>query len=73
MSKTEKLIAKLKNKKISAAELRTLLIRLGWICRGQEGSHESWVGPAGERFTLATHSKEVKPYMLKEISKKLGL
>jgi predicted RNA binding protein YcfA (HicA-like mRNA interferase family) len=40
MSKTEKLLAKLKNGTISAQELRTLLGQLGWILARQKGFHE---------------------------------
>lgn len=71
MSKTEKLISKLTNGTISASELRTLMKHLGWALDGQKGSHEQWYGPNGERMTLATHSKDLKPYQVKEAQTKV--
>ena len=69
-SKTEKLLAKLKNGTISAQELRTLLGQLGWILARQKGSHEQWL-KNGKVVTLATHSKDLKPYQIKQVSKAL--
>lgn len=71
MSKTEKLLAKLNNGSISASELRTLLLKLGWRLDRQKGSHEQWLGPNGRFLTLATHSKELKPYQIKEAKEKI--
>ena len=70
MSKTEKLLAKLKNGTISATELRTLLGHLGWILARQKGSHEQWL-KNGKVMTLATHSKDLKPYQIKQALKAL--
>lgn len=70
MSKTEKLLAKLKNGTISAQELRTLLGQLGWTLARQKGSHEQWL-KNGNVITLATHSNELKPYQTKQVSKAL--
>jgi predicted RNA binding protein YcfA (HicA-like mRNA interferase family) len=69
MSKTQKLLEKLRNGTISASELRTLMKQLGWKLVRTKGSHEQWVGPQNEKFTLATHSKELKPYQIKEFRK----
>jgi len=68
MSKTEKLLTKLKNGSISASELRTLLGKLGWELRNQVGSHEQWVCD-DKRFTIATHGKDLPPYQVKMIRK----
>lgn len=71
MSKADKLLAKLLIGRIGGKELRTLLKQLGWTKDAQRGSHEQWRGPNGERMTLATHSKDLKPYQIKEAQAKL--
>ena len=70
MSKADKLLTKLRNGSISAKELRTLLGQLGWILARQKGSHEQWL-KNDKLITLATHSKEVKPYQMKQVLKAL--
>ncbi len=69
MSKTEKLLQKLTIGTISASEMRTLLGKLGWNLRNTVGSHEQWIGPANEKYTLATHDKELKQYQIKDLKK----
>lgn len=71
MGTTEKLIVKLNNGGISANELRTLLLRLNWVLDRTKGSHEQWLGPSKQRMTLATHTKELKPYQIKEARDKM--
>lgn len=75
MSKTEKLLQKLENGSIKADELRTLLGKMGYELKKTEGSHEQWVNPNKSYpencLTLATHSKELKPYQIKEAKKRL--
>lgn len=77
MSKLDKLIGKLHNNTITADELRTLLRKLGWELDSTVGSHEQWRHSKKEypnnRFTLATHSKELKRYQMKEARAKMGL
>lgn len=68
MSKADKLLAKLRNGTISAQEVRTLLGQLGWVLARQKGSHEQWL-KNGRVLTLATHSKELKPYQIKQVLK----
>lgn len=70
MSKLEKLIDKLKNETITAGELRTLLKQLGWFLDRTKGSHEQWIGPNGQRFTIAAHSKDLKKYQIREAKEK---
>ena len=65
MSSTEKLKSKLDNGSIDARELRTLLKQLGWTLNRTKGSHEGWVKGA-KTFILATHSKHLKPYQIKQ-------
>jgi predicted RNA binding protein YcfA (HicA-like mRNA interferase family) len=70
MSKLTKLKEKLNNGTISAAEMRTLLKKLGWELRNQVGSHEHWV--LGEkRITIATHCKDLPKYQIKQIQEAL--
>lgn len=68
MSKADKLLAKLKNGSISAQEMKTLLGQLGWVLARQKGSHEQWL-KNGKVITLATHSKDLKPYQIKQVLK----
>jgi predicted RNA binding protein YcfA (HicA-like mRNA interferase family) len=76
MSKTEKLMEKLRNGTISAKELRTLMKKKGWVLESTSGSHEQWFHPTqvhpNNRFTLATHSKDLKKYQIKEIQPKIS-
>jgi len=65
MSSTEKLKAKLDNGSIDSKELRTLLKQLGWSLNRTRGSHEVWV-KGTKTFILATHSKDLKPYQIKQ-------
>lgn len=70
MSKSDKLIQKLKNRTIKASEARTLLKQSGWKIKNQVGSHEQWVS-GNKRLTIATHTKEIKPYLMKQIEEAL--
>jgi predicted RNA binding protein YcfA (HicA-like mRNA interferase family) len=75
MSKTDKLLEKLRRGKISADDLRTLMKKLGWELDGTEGSHEQWWHPTNKapnnRLTLTTQSKDLKKYLIKEAQKKV--
>ena len=65
MTKTTKLKTKLKIGNIDARELRTLLTQEGWALDRVKGSHEFWEkGPL--TFVLATHSKDLKLYQIKQ-------
>ena len=74
MSSTEKLVQKLNNKTIKKAELETLLMRFGFEKFSGKGSHQVW----GKRdipdlhIVIATHSKEVPSYQLKQIVNSLS-
>ncbi|MBX9765700.1 MAG: type II toxin-antitoxin system HicA family toxin [Bdellovibrionales bacterium] len=71
MSKTDKLIAKLRAGTISAREARTLLEKLGWTLRNQVGSHETWKTQGKTPLTLSTHTKELKPYQVRQLQQSL--
>lgn len=65
MTKNAKLTSKLKAGSINGKELRTLLQQEDWKLERTRGSHEIWTkGP--HTFVLATHSKDLKPYQIKE-------
>lgn len=70
MSSTEKLKTKLNNGSLDVRELRTLLKQLGWSLNRTKGSHEVWVRNA-KTFILATHSKDLKPYQIKQAQRLL--
>lgn len=73
MASTEKLVLKLANKSIKKAELETLLARLGLQRFRGKGSHEVWgkKGIADLHIVIATHSKEVPSYQLRQIEASL--
>ena len=65
MTKNAKLRSKLKDGSIDGKELRTFLQQEGWIIDRTRGSHEVWT-KLSHTFVLATHSKDLKPYQIKE-------
>ncbi len=73
MSATKKLIAKLKDNTIKKKELETLFKRFGFSEYGGKGSHKVWGHPqyTDIHIVIATHSKEVPRYQLRQIEKSL--
>lgn len=73
MVATEKLIGKLSRQNIKKSELETLLTRLGFRKFRGKGSHEVWghTEIADIHIVIATHTKEVPSYQLKQIEKSL--
>ena len=71
MSKTDKLKVKLANGTIDAREARTLLSKLGWSKLAGKGSHEKWTKD-GQIIILATHTKELKPYQIRQIQESIN-
>ncbi len=67
---TIKNLDKLLNLTIKKIELDQLLQKLGFNHRGGKGSHEVWTKEC-VRLTVATHRKEVKKYILRQIIKHL--
>lgn len=65
MTKNEKLKDKLRRGGINANELRTLLKQEDWLLDRVKGSHEIWCKEA-DTFVLATHSKDLKSYQIKQ-------
>jgi predicted RNA binding protein YcfA (HicA-like mRNA interferase family) len=70
VSQTEKLLAKLKDGRISGSELVTLLGKLGWRLIRQKGSHQTWSD--GEKIMIVIAERaDLKPYQIKEARKAL--
>ena len=65
VSSKKKLQEKLRRGIIDARELRTLLRQKGWELRNTVGSHEHW-RKGQVLYTLATHTKDLKRYMVKQ-------
>lgn len=65
MSSKKKLLEKLRRGNITAKELRTLMKQKGWELRNTVGSHEHWK-KGSTLYTLATHTKDLKRYMVKQ-------
>lgn len=73
MASTDKLILKLKNRSLKKSELETLFERLGFKKLRGKGSHEVWGKKEVQdlHFVIATHSKEIPSYQLKQIENSL--
>ncbi|MBI2606541.1 MAG: type II toxin-antitoxin system HicA family toxin [Deltaproteobacteria bacterium] len=70
MSRTAKLIVKLRSGRLTGAELVTLLGKLGWRQMRQSGSHQTWSN--GERILIVIAGRmNLKPYQIKEAQKAL--
>lgn len=73
MASIEKLITKLKEHTIKKKELETVLKRFGFSEHGGKGSHKVWGHSqyADIHIVIATHSKEVPQYQIRQIEKSL--
>lgn len=67
----DKRLEKLLNFTIKKKELEALLSNLGFQCSRGKGSHVKWIKAGCPVIVLATHSKEIKPYQLKQVIKVL--
>ena len=68
MALIDKLLEKLYRCSIHKKEMETLLKRLGFLRTRGKGSHEVWKHPElSGAIILATHSKEVKRYQIKQV------
>jgi predicted RNA binding protein YcfA (HicA-like mRNA interferase family) len=72
VSKTEKVLTKLKNGAIDGGELLTLLGRLGWYPLRQVGSHQTWSNGV-KSLTVIAGRIDLKHYQIKEAQKALLL
>ncbi|MBX7148715.1 type II toxin-antitoxin system HicA family toxin [bacterium] len=73
MGSAESLIEKLDRQNIKQSELETLLSRLGFIKIRGKGSHEVWGHHQYPdiHIVIASHSKDVPSYQLRQIKKSL--
>lgn len=60
-------IEKLLNITIKSKELEVLLLRFGFQKKPGKGSHVKWVKKGLPAIVIATHSKEIKPYQVKQV------
>ncbi len=63
----DKRVEKLLNQTISKKELEALLNNFGFRCRSGKGSHMKWIKKGCDVIIIASHSKEVKPYQIKQV------
>lgn len=70
MSKTDKLIEKLKSGKIDARQLRTLMEKMGFSYKHGKGSHEYW-SDGQQIIVISPHGKDLKPYQIRAARKVL--
>ena len=65
----DKRFEKLLNLTITKQDLESLLIRLGFEKKPGKGSHVKWLKAHCPPIIVATHSKEIKHYQLRQIIK----
>jgi len=70
MSKTEKLLEKLRHGTIDGQETTTLLRKLGWVLDRQKGSHEVWA-KGNQSLVLIAGRRDLKNYQVKDLQKAL--
>lgn len=70
MSKTEKLLTKLRNGTIDGQELATLLGRVGWRHIRTNGSHQVW-SDGTQTLVLVANRARLKPYQIKDAQEAL--
>ena len=69
MAKAAKLLEKARNQPggLSFDDFEALLSRLGWVKRGQEGSHRLWYSPKGYRLPVQpAKNGKAKRYQVKQ-------
>ena len=71
MTSRERFFEKLNNLTIKKGELETLLDSVGFQKTPGKGSHEKWTRKGFNPIVIATHSKEIKPYQLRQVLKVL--
>jgi predicted RNA binding protein YcfA (HicA-like mRNA interferase family) len=67
------LLEKLERYSIKRKELETLLLGLGFIEKRGKGSHMKWIRPGFAPIIVASHDKELKPYLIKQVIQVLKL
>lgn len=67
------LLEKLERYAIKKRELETLLSSMGFVGKPGKGSHMKWVKQGLPPIIVATHDKEVKPYLMRQVIKVLKI
>lgn len=70
MSKTEKLLRKLKEGRIDGNELISLLKKLGWAIANKEGSHFTYSN-GNKKITVIAERVDLKRYQIKQVQELL--
>ncbi len=71
MSKTDKLLDKLKRGKLSQREVTSLLEKLGWQRTRQKGSHAAWSNGVETIILVEDGRENLLPYQVKNIRQAL--
>ncbi len=61
------LLEKLERYTIKKRELETLLIHLGFVERRGKGSHTKWIKKGFPPIVVASHDKELKLYLIRQV------
>ena len=61
------LLEKLRRFTIKRRELETLLAGLGFVKKSGKGSHVKWIKSGLPPIIVASHDKEVKHYLLRQV------
>ncbi len=67
------LLEKLLRYAIKKSELETLLSGLGFVMKPGKGSHVKWIKKGLPPIVVASHDKEIKDYLIRQIIKVLGI
>ncbi len=67
------LLEKLLRYNIKKKELETLLAGLGFILKPGKGSHEKWIKTGFPPIVVASHDKDVKDYLIKQVIRVLQI
>ena len=65
------LVGKLLRYGIKKQELEALLVSLGFVKKPGKGSHVKWVKSGMPPLVVASHDKEVKDYLIRQVIKVL--
>jgi predicted RNA binding protein YcfA (HicA-like mRNA interferase family) len=67
------LIEKLESYSIKRRELETLLSNLGFVGKPGKGSHMKWIKRRFPPIIIASHDKEIKPYLIRQVIRVLKI
>lgn len=67
------LLEKLERYAVSKRELETLLSSLSFASKPGKGSHMKWIKKGFPPIIIATHDKEIKPYIIRQVIRVLKM